>query len=57
MTISAPVAEAARERGKIATQAARWVVTHDDGGVTAGWVAEIGPPATGTARHEPVRRA
>ncbi|MFB9678790.1 hypothetical protein [Streptosporangium vulgare] len=57
MTVSAPVAEAVRERGKIATRAVRWAVTHGDGGVTAGWVAEVGAPAAGTARREPARRA
>ncbi|MEU8203556.1 hypothetical protein [Streptosporangium sp. NPDC049046] len=55
MTVSAQVAEAVRERGKVATRTTGWAVTHDDGGVTAGWVAEVGIPATGTSRHEPVR--
>lgn len=55
MTVSAPVAEVVRERGEIATRAVRWAVTHGDGGVTAGWVAEVAPPAARTVRREPVR--
>ncbi|WP_329429524.1 hypothetical protein OG339_13145 [Streptosporangium sp. NBC_01495] len=53
-----PVAPAVRERREIATRAVRWAVTHDDGGVTTGWVAEVAtPPATGAVRREPVRGA
>ncbi|GAA4207475.1 hypothetical protein GCM10022252_71160 [Streptosporangium oxazolinicum] len=53
-----------RERREIATRAVRWAVTHDGGGVTTGWIAEVATPPTpptssavGTVWREPVRRA
>ncbi|MEU4538489.1 hypothetical protein AB0G15_26950 [Streptosporangium sp. NPDC023825] len=61
MTVSATVAEAVREHREIATRAVRWAVTHGDGEVTAGWVAEVATPAAPRAaravRREPVRGA
>ncbi|MGJ6965742.1 hypothetical protein ACSDR0_27930 [Streptosporangium sp. G11] len=61
MTGTTPVARAVRDRGEIATRAIRWAVTHGDGEVTAGWVAEVETPAAvgvaGSVRREPVRGA
>ncbi|MFF3442490.1 hypothetical protein [Streptosporangium sp. NPDC002721] len=52
MTGAAPVAEAVRDRRDIATRTVRWAVTHGDGEVTAGWVAEVATPAAGIAALE-----
>jgi hypothetical protein len=61
VTGTAPLARAVRERGEIVTRAIRWAVTHGDGEVTTGWVAEVATPAAvgvaGTVRREPVRGA